>query len=241
MYISERCDDLQLHNPVAMSYRGGNAPPSYCNINFKIGGESMLIMICVLFLGLFGGTDNAPSSTSGQVEYRMLAANKTSTMEKEMNQAGAEGFRFEGVMGGETAGGGAEAVVIMSRKPSTDDPRYTYKLLATNRTSTMQKELSAAGESGFLYKGQTVYSSAFGGREVVVILERQDGAEAAYEYKLLATTRTSRMQKELNEAGRAGFFFCGVTVAKTAFGGDEVVSILRREAAFVNSGTTILR
>jgi hypothetical protein len=105
----------------------------------------------------------------------------------------------------------------------------------------MQKELNAAGEAGFLYKGQTVYSSAFGGREVVVILERQDGSKTAYEYKLLATNRTSTMQKELNEVGRDGFLLCGITVAETAFGGREVVSIMRRQVAFANNGTTILK
>jgi hypothetical protein len=189
----------------------------------------MLITICILFLGMFGGTNNAPISAGDQIEYKLLATNKTSTMEKEMNQAAAVGFRFEGVMGGETAGGGDEAVVIMSHKLDAGGPRYAYKLLATNKTSTMQKELSAAGEAGFLYKGQTVYNSAFGGREVVVILERQDGSKTAYEYKLLATNRTSTMQNELNEVGRDGFLLCGMTVAETAFGGREVVSILRRQ------------
>src|SRR5262245_63765427 len=162
----------------------------------------MLITTCILLLSVFGDTNNGPISTSDQFGYRLLATNRTSTMEKEMNQAAAEGFRFEGVMGGETAGGGAEMVVIMSRKPG--GPRYDYKLLATNKTSTMQKELNAAGEAGFLYTGQTIYDSAFGGREVVVILERAGGAKTVYEYKLLATTRTSTTQKELNEAGRAG-------------------------------------
>jgi hypothetical protein len=150
-------------------------------------------------------------------------------MEKEMNQAAADGFRFEGVMGGETAGGGDEAVVIMSHKPNGASPRYEYRLLATNKTSTMQKELNAAGAAGFLYIGQTVYDSAFGGREVVVILEGQESSKTVYEYKLLATNRTSTMQKELNEAARDGFLFCGMTVAETAFGGREVVSILRRQ------------
>jgi len=188
----------------------------------------MLITALVLLSSLFGDSNNAPVSTYDQAEYRLLATNKTSTMEKEMNQAAAEGFRFEGVMGGETAGGGKEMVVIMSREPAADGPRYDYKLLATNKTSTMQKELSEAGAAGFLYSGQTVYSSAFGGREVVIILERSAGAETSYEYKLLATARTSTMQKELNEAGRAGFALCGMTVAETAFGGREVVSIMRR-------------
>jgi hypothetical protein len=191
----------------------------------------MLIATLVLLSSLFGDSINAPVSTDDPIEYRLLATNKTSTMEKEMNQAAAEGFRFEGAMGGETAGGGNEMVIIMSREPAADGPRYNYKLLATNKTSTMQKELSEAGAAGFLYSGQTVYDSAFGGREVVVILERSAAAETAYEYKLLATARTSTMQKELNEAGRAGFVFCGVTVAETSFGGREVVSILRRQVS----------
>ena len=39
------------------------------------------------------------------IDYRVLATSKTSTMEKEMNEAGAAGFKFATVMGGETAGG----------------------------------------------------------------------------------------------------------------------------------------
>ena len=93
----------------------------------------------------------------------------------------------------------------------------------------MQRELQQAGDLGFEYKGNTVFSTTFGGKEVVVILERDPEAPAArYEYKLLATSKTSTMQKELNEVGAAGFEFVGVTVGQTAFGGKEVLSILRR-------------
>jgi hypothetical protein len=191
----------------------------------------MLIATLVLLSSLFGDSNNAHVSAHDPIEYRLLATNKTSTMEKEMNRAAAEGFRFEGAMGGETAGGGNEMVVIMSREAAADGPRYDYRLLATNKTSTMQKELSEAGAAGFLYSGQTIYDSSFGGREVVVILERSAAAETAYEYKLLATARTSTMQNELNEAGRAGFVYCGMTVAETSFGGREVVSILRRQVS----------
>ncbi len=186
----------------------------------------MLTIFCAALLCLAGHPTDA--SLDDQIEYRLLATNKTSTMEKEMNLAAAEGFRFEGTMGGETAGGGSEIVVIMSRKQGGSG-RYDYKLLATKKTSTMQKELGEAGAAGFLYTGQSVYDSAFGGREVVVILERSDSAKTAYEYKLLATSRTSTMQKEMNQVGRDGFLFCGMTVAETAFGGREVVSILRRQ------------
>jgi len=167
-------------------------------------------------------------------EYRVLATNKTSTMEKELNQAADAGYRIEKAMGGGTAWGGSEVVVVMAKnKSESSTGRYAYKLLATNKTSTMQKELEEAGSEGFDYKDQTVFDSAFGGTEVVVILEldRARRSKVRYEYKLLATQKTSTMQKELQEAGNAGFKFVGVTVSKTAFGGKEVVSILRKEIA----------
>lgn len=167
----------------------------------------------------------APADST--IEYRLLATSKTSTMEREMNEAAQEGFRFEGVMGGETAFGGNECVVIMSR-PAPLETHFEYKLLATNRTSTMQKELQQAGRRGFHIRGKTVFETAFGGREVVVILERSSVADAPIEYKLLATSRTSTMQKELAEAGREGFQFATMAVAETAFGGQEVVVILYR-------------
>ena len=147
-----------------------------------------------------------------------------------MNEAAEAGFQFSGVMGGETAFGGSEVVTIMLRKPSSEKGRFAYALLATSKTSTMQKELQQAGNEGYEYKGQTVYKSAFGGKEVVTILEldRTMKAHPRYEYRLLATTKTSTMQKELQQAGADGFEFVGVTVGDTALGGAEVVSILRR-------------
>jgi len=165
------------------------------------------------------------------VEYKVIATNKTSTCQKEMNEASAAGFRFGGVMGGETSFGGSEVVTIMHRSAGDQKDRFAYKLIATNRTSTMQKELQAAGDEGFEYKGQTVYQSTFGGKEVVVILEldREKKDKAQWEYRLLATSKTSTMQKELAQAGVQGFEFVGVTVGETAMGGKEVVSILRRE------------
>jgi len=167
---------------------------------------------------------------AAETEYKVIATSKTSTNEKEMNEAAEVGYRFGGVMGGETSFGGSEAVTIMTRTRGDEKQRFAYKLVATSKTSTMQKELQAAGDEGFEYKGQTVYKSAFGGKEVVVILEldRDQKNRPEYEYRLLATKKTSTMQKELSEAGAAGFEFVGVTVGESAMGGAEVISILRR-------------
>jgi len=178
---------------------------------------------------------NCPGATAqdgrSSCEYKLLATNKTSTMQKELNENAGSGFRFAGVMGGETAFGGSEVVVVMSRDQKTrGNSRFEYRLLATSKTSTMQRELQEAADGGFEYKGQTVFPTTFGGKEVVVILERDPEARTVrYEYKLLATSKTSTMQKELNEMGAGGFEFVGVTVGQTAFGGKEVVSILRRQ------------
>ncbi len=169
----------------------------------------------------------AQAVTGTAIEYRVLATRRTSTMEKELNEAAEAGFRFQAVMGGETAFGGNEVVAVVSRGGTTRG-RYAYKLLATQKTSTMQKELQEAADQGFHYRGQTVFSTRFGGKEVVAILERDKDAEPeSFEYKLLATTKTSTLEKELQAAGSAGYELVGMTVGETAFGGKELVAITR--------------
>jgi hypothetical protein len=93
----------------------------------------------------------------------------------------------------------------------------------------MQKEIQEAADAGFHYRDQTVFKSTFGGDEVVVILERHRNAEQPdYEYRLMATSRTATLQKELSEAGSAGYEVVGMAIGKTAIGGNEVVAITRR-------------
>lgn len=168
-----------------------------------------------------------PTQDKPGYEYKVLATSMTHTMEMELNSAAEQGFRFKAAMGGETNGGN-EVVVVMSRRAGVK-PRVAYKLLATSKTSTMEKELQAAAEQGFEYRGQTVFKSAFGGDEVVCILERDKDADARRStYRLLATTKTSTLQKELLQVGAAGYEVLGMTVGKTAFGGKELVAILRR-------------
>ncbi len=93
----------------------------------------------------------------------------------------------------------------------------------------MQKELQGAADAGFEYRGQTVFRSTFGGQEVVCILERDKASEPRrYDYRLVATTKTSTLEKELREAGAAGYEVIGMTVSKTAMGGKELVAITRK-------------
>jgi hypothetical protein len=191
-------------------------------------------VISVVAIGLVLGVwcGRADAQDLPKVDYRVLATSRTSTLEKEMNDAAAAGFRFAATMGGDTALGGKEAVAVMSRIDGGNRDRYEYRLLATNRTSTMQRELRDAAELGFEYRGQTVFETAFGGEEVVCILERiADRRERSFgQYLLVATSRTSTLQKELVQAGLDGYEVLGLTIGKTAVGGNELVAILRRPA-----------
>jgi hypothetical protein len=199
-------------------------------VNIGPTRSSMLLGMCIV-LGLpllaaaqSTGAADRPAASA----FRVLATSRTSTMESELNEAAEAGFRFRAVMGGNTAFGGSEVVVVMSNSEGPR-PRYQYKLLATSKTSTMQKELQEAAEAGFEYRGQTVFKSRFGGDEVVCILERDKDAEPVVsEYRLIATTRTGTLQKELAASGAAGFEILGMTVGNTAMGGKELVAIMRR-------------
>ena len=184
------------------------------------------LLLATVLLGIVATGRPALAQTSS-LDYRVLATNRTSTMEKELNDAADAGFRFLVVMGGETAIGGNEAVAVLTKTPTGGS--YAYKLLATSKTSTMQKELQEASDAGYEYRGQTVFKSTFGGDEVVCILEKDKAAPARkYDYKLVATSKTSTLEKELREAGAAGYEVLGMTVSKTAIGGKELVAITRK-------------
>jgi len=171
------------------------------------------------------------NAADGPLEYRVLATSRTSTMEKELNGAAAVGYRFSKAMGGKSANGGQEVIVAMVKDPAASGQgSLKYRLLATTKTSTMQKEMQQAADDGYAYLEQTVFETAFGGKEVVVIMELDPSRKERHSsYRLLATTKTSTMQKELQEAGAQGFILMGLTVGKTELGGDEVVTILRRD------------
>lgn len=140
-------------------------------------------------------------------KYLLLATKKTSTMQQELDEAASLGFRV--LTGSPTSG--TEMAIFLERVTEFPDV-YTYKLLATNRTSTMHKELNEEGAKGFRLLPTTVIakSQMFGGVEIVVLLEKAPNAEKKYEYRLLATSRTSTLQKEVTEAREAGFELVGM-------------------------------
>ena len=186
--------------------------------------HSIAVLVCAVIFSV-----SAVAQES--ITYKVLATSKTSTMQKELQEAGEAGYRFVATMGGETAIGGKEVVVLLA-KDGDDRTRYEYRVLATSKTSTLQKELQQESDAGWQAVGQTVFESMFGGKETAAILERNSDQPSTlrYEYKLIATSKTSTLAKELQEAAEQGFRAVGMTVGKTAMGGSELVVVTRRLA-----------
>lgn len=154
------------------------------------------------------------------LQYKLLATTRTSTMQKEIDETSAQGYRI--IVGAPTSG--SEMALFLSRDGTVAEP-YSYKLLATTRTSTMQKELNEMAEGGFRLIPSTMIAKKqlLGGVEIVMIMEKPPRVTKKYEYRLLATTRTSTLQKEVTEAKDAGFVVVGMVSR------DEHMVVMERE------------
>src|SRR5262245_7313828 len=165
---------------------------------------------------------NNPGAEMGNREYRFLKTTKVATMEKEMNQLAKDGFQFHLTSIG--------SITILSRALKEKAQKYEYKLLATRRTGTMQKELTEMGVQDYLFLGT---STGAGG--LVSVMERgtSEVGRRQYEYKFLAATLESTMQKELSEALAGGYKFIEISAIKsgTPVGERAIVLGRRKEAA----------
>jgi hypothetical protein len=143
---------------------------------------------------------------SGDI-YKLLATTKTSTMQKELDEASAQGYRI--MMGSPTSG---TEMALFLQKIAKPPDTYKYKLLATTRTGTMEKEMNDLADEGYRLMPSTMIAKKqlIGPVEIVVLLERLPKPDRQYQYKLLATNLTGTLQKEAAESQAAGFVIVGM-------------------------------
>jgi hypothetical protein len=182
-----------------------------------IFGSGLVILTAFSFC--FGQDKKADADL---LQYKLLATTRTSTMQKEINETAAHGYRI--LVGAPTSG--SEMAMFLSLEGTIKDP-YQYKLLATTRTGTMQKELNETADAGYRLIPSTMIAKKqlLGGIEIVMILERPPTVKKYFEYKLLATSRTSTLQKEVTEAKDAGYIIVGMVSR-----GEHMV-VMERETA----------
>jgi hypothetical protein len=153
--------------------------------------------------------------------YLLLSTVKTSTMQKELDEASGLGFR---IISAASSCGQSEMVLFLERVTQPPDT-YKYQLLATTRTSTMEKELNQAAQEGFRLLPRTITAKqGFLSNEIVSVLEQTPKSSKRYQYRLLATSRTSTLQKEVAQAEADGFVLVGLV------GRGENMVIMEKEA-----------
>jgi hypothetical protein len=142
--------------------------------------------------------------------YLLLAASRTGTMQEEINQAAATGYRVLAASRTE----GIEVVVVLERTSEA----YQYRLLATTKTGTLQRELDEASEAGYRVVQRAVTTKrtagsslrALGGSnpgegELLILLEKGPEAATKVQYQVLAASRTGTLQKEISQAATNGY------------------------------------
>jgi hypothetical protein len=167
------------------------------------------IVLCAITAGLLlpaALVADAPGQDLTE-RFLLLATTKTGTMEDELAEAAAAGYRI--LAGSPTSG---DEMVLILEKVATPPDVYEYQLLATTRTGTMQDEIEDAAGRGFRILPSTMISKAqmFGGDEIVLVMEKAPNSAVTYEYRLLATSRTSTMQEEMDQAMVDGFSVVGL-------------------------------
>jgi hypothetical protein len=117
--------------------------------------------------------------------------------------------------------------LIARAEDSGLDLSQRFLLLATTRTSTLQKELDAAAAAGY----RVLVASSTRGAEAAMIVEKVASPPHVYQYVLLATSRTSTMERELNEQAARGFRLLPRTMIDKGHDNGELVMILERAPA----------
>lgn len=133
--------------------------------------------------------------------FLILSTKRIQTMEKELDEAAAKGFRV--LYGAPTTA--FDMAVLLNRV--TGSERYNYKILATSRVKTMEKELNENARQGYRLLPRTViFKMGLFTSELVMLMEREPKTVKSYEYKLITAGKEVKLHKKIDEAAPDGFF-----------------------------------
>ncbi|HQU86318.1 MAG TPA: hypothetical protein PKY59_24525 [Pyrinomonadaceae bacterium] len=133
--------------------------------------------------------------------YLILSTKKIGTMEKELDEASTKGFRV--VYGAPTQ---QYDMALFLEKIGKNDKSYSYKILATSRNKTMEKELNELAAQGYRLLPRTIiFKQGFLTAELVMVMEKNPNSNKQYEYKLVEAFKETKLHKKIEEAIAGGF------------------------------------
>jgi hypothetical protein len=132
--------------------------------------------------------------------YLILSTKKIQTMEKELGEAAAKGFRV--LYGAPTQQFDMALFLTRTRTPQP----FSYKIIATSRNKTMEKEINELAAQGYRILPRTaVFKQGLLVAEFVMIMERDPNVAKSYEYKLVVARVENKLQKDMEEVMKDGF------------------------------------
>ena len=134
--------------------------------------------------------------------YLVLSTKRIQTMEKELDEVSAKGFRV--LYGAPTEQW--DMAILLRRVQDSGQAPYGYKVLATSRNKTMQKELNEVARQGYRLLPRTIiFKQGFFTAELVMLMEREPKSGKSYEYKLVTAGKETKLHKKIDEAVAQGF------------------------------------
>lgn len=134
--------------------------------------------------------------------YLVLSTKRIQTMEKELDEAAAKGFRV--LYGAPTES--FDMAILLTRVQDAAQAPYGYKILATTRLKTMEKELNEFAAQGYRLLPRTaVFKQGFLTAELVMLVERDPRSGKVYEYDLVTATKETKLHRKIEESIARGF------------------------------------
>lgn len=138
----------------------------------------------------------------GDQTYLILSTKKIETMEKELDEVSAKGFRV--LYGAPTVS--YDMAIFLQRLDKTETAPYSYKILATSLIKTMEKELNENAAQGYRLLPRTiVFKQGFFTAELVTLMERAPNSAVKYDYKLVAAGKETKLHQKIDAAIAEGY------------------------------------
>jgi hypothetical protein len=168
--------------------------------------KTVFALALLLSLVALAPAQNKPKTPGLKIDddqtYVVLSTKRIQTMEKELEEAAAKGFRV--LYGSPTQQ--FDMAVLLTRVQAAGGAPYSYKVLATSRIKTMEKELLEAARQGYRLLPRTVITkTGLLTMELVMLMEREPNSNKGYEYKLITESKETKLHKRIDEAMAQGF------------------------------------
>ncbi|CAN5354069.1 hypothetical protein BH10ACI1_BH10ACI1_17290 [soil metagenome] len=185
--------------------------------------QPFLLLFLILSFSIFAFSQDKVQIDDDQT-YLVLSTKRIQTMEKELDEVAAKGFRV--LYSAPTQQ--YDMSILLNRVSEPTNAPYSYKVLATSRIKTMEKEMNDLAKQGYQLLPRTIiFKQGFITAELVMLMERAPNSRKTYEYKLVQGRKEVKIHKEIEEAGAQGF----VPVTMIIIG--ENVVVMEKEIAVI--------